>query len=138
MQVWGWRIPFCMAFVTALIGYQLRAGLPEPKAFLNAARAEKKAKEAEDAANGEGSPVDPTMTAVPSTKRCAGSCRGWGLWARAAGPARPPCVPHAARHPCACPQLTAHAPSAVPALLALQHGQGRQRGGRGCHDLHGL
>ena len=28
----SWRIPFLLAFVTALLGYYLRAGLPEPKA----------------------------------------------------------------------------------------------------------
>ncbi|PSC68521.1 Alpha-ketoglutarate permease isoform B [Micractinium conductrix] len=53
LLVWGWRIPFLLAFVTALLGYYLRAGLPEPKAFLNAQRAEKKRIEKEAMANGE-------------------------------------------------------------------------------------
>ena len=43
MQVWGWRIPFLLAFGTALLGYWMRLGMPEPKAFLAAARAEKEA-----------------------------------------------------------------------------------------------
>lgn len=43
MQVWGWRVPLLLAAVTALIGYWLRTGLPEPKTFLIAARAEAEA-----------------------------------------------------------------------------------------------
>ena len=43
MLIWGWRIPFLLAAGTAVLGYFLRRGLPEPKAFLAAARAEKKA-----------------------------------------------------------------------------------------------
>jgi MFS family permease len=38
MLAWGWRIPFLCAFVTALLGAALRSTMPEPKAFLTAAR----------------------------------------------------------------------------------------------------
>jgi hypothetical protein len=38
MLEWGWRIPFLCASATALLGAVLRRGMPEPKAFLNAAR----------------------------------------------------------------------------------------------------
>lgn len=41
MLIWGWRIPFLCAFVTAILGFVLRLGMPEPHAFLAAARAEK-------------------------------------------------------------------------------------------------
>lgn len=52
MQVWGWRIPFLLAFFTALLGFYLRMGLPEPKAFLHAARAEKQLMASQAAADG--------------------------------------------------------------------------------------
>ena len=42
MLIWGWRIPFILASLTAILGYFLRRGMPEPAAFLAAARAEKK------------------------------------------------------------------------------------------------
>ncbi|GBF92045.1 hypothetical protein Rsub_04392 [Raphidocelis subcapitata] len=38
MLEWGWRVPFLAAFGTALIGAVLRRGMPEPHAFLAAAR----------------------------------------------------------------------------------------------------
>lgn len=41
MKIWGWRIPFILAFFTALMGYYLRRGMPEPHAFLEAARKER-------------------------------------------------------------------------------------------------
>lgn len=67
MQVYGWRIPFLLAFCTAVLGYWLRAGLPEPKTFLAAARAEKELEDKNKMANGE---IDGTaMHTVPSTKR---------------------------------------------------------------------
>jgi len=72
MLIWGWRIPFCLAFGTAILGYWLRAGLPEPKAFLNAARAEKEAEAKAQMADGQAS----AMHTVPSAKRC-----GWGCLA---------------------------------------------------------
>lgn len=62
MQVWGWRIPFCLAFLTAILGYWLRAGLPEPKTFLAAARAEKEAE-------AKAAMVDGEVVAVPTSKR---------------------------------------------------------------------
>lgn len=43
MLSWGWRIPFLLAAGTAVLGYFMRRGLPEPKAFLAAARAERAA-----------------------------------------------------------------------------------------------
>lgn len=58
MQVWGWRIPFLLAFSTALLGYFMRRGMPEPKAFLAAARAEKEEEAASAAADGESPKVD--------------------------------------------------------------------------------
>lgn len=30
MLVWGWRIPFLLAFFTAILGFYLRLGMPEP------------------------------------------------------------------------------------------------------------
>ncbi|KAI7836371.1 hypothetical protein COHA_009764 [Chlorella ohadii] len=39
LQVWGWRIPFALSFVTALLGAYMRQGMPEPHAFLEAMRA---------------------------------------------------------------------------------------------------
>lgn len=41
MDIWGWRIPFFLAFFTALLGFWLRRGMPEPHAFLEAARRER-------------------------------------------------------------------------------------------------
>lgn len=41
MLVWGWRIPFLIAFLTALLGFALRRGMPEPHAFLEAARSQR-------------------------------------------------------------------------------------------------
>ena len=43
LLIYGWRIPFLLAFGTAMLGFVLRRGMPEPKAFLAAARAEKEA-----------------------------------------------------------------------------------------------
>lgn len=40
MEVWGWRIPFILAFFTAVLGIWMRRGMPEPHAFLEAARRE--------------------------------------------------------------------------------------------------
>ncbi|KAL4447988.1 hypothetical protein ABPG75_005207 [Micractinium tetrahymenae] len=53
MQVWGWRIPFCLAFAAAILGYWLRRGLPEPKTFLAAARSETEGANKVAMANGE-------------------------------------------------------------------------------------
>lgn len=69
MLVWGWRIPFLLAFCTAILGYYLRSGLPEPKAFLRAARAEKELEATAAAADGQ---AEPTMTSAPSAKRWVG------------------------------------------------------------------
>jgi hypothetical protein len=44
MLEWGWRVPFLCAFATALLGAALRRGMPEPHAFLEAARAASKAR----------------------------------------------------------------------------------------------
>jgi MFS family permease len=44
MLEWGWRVPFLCAFATALLGAGLRRGMPEPHAFLEAARAASKAR----------------------------------------------------------------------------------------------
>jgi len=38
MLTWGWRVPFLCAFATALLGAALRRNMPEPHAFLTAAR----------------------------------------------------------------------------------------------------
>lgn len=38
MLNWGWRVPFLCASATALLGAFLRKGMPEPHAFLTAAR----------------------------------------------------------------------------------------------------
>ena len=38
MLEWGWRIPFMCAAATAVLGAALRRSMPEPKAFLKAAR----------------------------------------------------------------------------------------------------
>ncbi|KAL4444980.1 hypothetical protein ABPG77_004030 [Micractinium sp. CCAP 211/92] len=53
MQVWGWRIPFCLAFLTAMLGYWLRRGLPEPKTFLAAVRSEQEGVSKAAMVNGE-------------------------------------------------------------------------------------
>lgn len=66
MQVWGWRIPFCLAFGTAILGFYMRKGLPEPKAFLNAARAEKEAETKTAMVDGE---ATLEMHSAPSSKR---------------------------------------------------------------------
>jgi MFS family permease len=57
MLVWGWRIPFLLAFFTAVLGFVLRLGMPEPKAFLAAARAEKALLEGGAATTGAEGPV---------------------------------------------------------------------------------
>lgn len=72
MQVWGWRIPFLLAFGTALLGYWMRLGMPEPKAFLAAARAEKEADTKVAMVDGEGGAVGTVecdITTAPSAKR---------------------------------------------------------------------
>jgi hypothetical protein len=38
MMEWGWRVPFLCASATALLGAALRKNMPEPHAFLSAAR----------------------------------------------------------------------------------------------------
>lgn len=83
MQVYGWRIPFLLAFGTAVLGYWLRAGLPEPKTFLAAARAEKELEEKAKMADGDTDAT--TMHSVPSSKRCAwwlGVCAAYAVHAR--------------------------------------------------------
>ena len=82
MQVWGWRIPFCLAFLTALLGFYLRAGLPEPKAFLNAARAEKEYEAKQAMADGT-MDTDGSMHHAASSKRCVRGRAGW--WGAAGG-----------------------------------------------------
>ncbi|KIZ07913.1 Alpha-ketoglutarate permease [Monoraphidium neglectum] len=47
MLAWGWRVPFLCAFTTALLGAALRSTMPEPKAFLTAARLAKLRAEAD-------------------------------------------------------------------------------------------
>lgn len=64
MLVWGWRIPFLLAFLTAILGFVLRLGMPEPKAFLAAARAAKAAVGADVVETGSGG--------KPGSKRCMG------------------------------------------------------------------
>jgi len=44
MLEWGWRVPFLCAFAAAMLGAVLRRGMPEPHAFLAAARAANKAR----------------------------------------------------------------------------------------------
>jgi hypothetical protein len=66
MLTWGWRIPFFCAFLTALLGAFLRRSMPEPHAFLTAARL---ANKAATEANG-GSAADDGAPSVyaPSSK----------------------------------------------------------------------
>jgi hypothetical protein len=54
MLSWGWRVPFLCAFATALLGAALRRRMPEPHAFLEAAR---RAREAAGG-GGEGGDLD--------------------------------------------------------------------------------
>lgn len=79
MQVWGWRIPFLLAFGTAILGFYLRSSLPEPKAFLRAARLEKELEAKQQMADGEAA-VAGAITSAPSAKRWVGrrvgSCGG--------------------------------------------------------------
>jgi hypothetical protein len=61
MLNWGWRVPFLCAAATALLGAALRRNMPEPHAFLEAARLQKRlasgggvaADAAEDGAGGQ-------------------------------------------------------------------------------------
>ncbi|KAI8467401.1 MAG: major facilitator superfamily domain-containing protein [Monoraphidium minutum] len=62
MLNWGWRVPFLCASATALLGAFLRRGMPEPHAFLAAARAARL--EAERAAAGGAAPAAPGAAAV--------------------------------------------------------------------------
>lgn len=48
MLEYGWRIPFALAYCTAILGFFLRRGLPEPHSFLAAARREKAVLEGRD------------------------------------------------------------------------------------------
>ena len=66
LLIYGWRIPFLLAFGTAMLGFVLRRGMPEPKAFLAAARAEK---EAAARANGDAEAPAALKASAPSSKR---------------------------------------------------------------------
>lgn len=72
MQVWGWRIPFCLAFLTAILGYWLRAGLPEPKTFLAAVRSEKEGAAKAAMVNGD-QPESPSSSKDDEAASVAGS-----------------------------------------------------------------
>jgi len=48
MLVWGWRIPFIISSLTAIMGYFMRLGLPEPPAFIKAVEEEEKAIQADN------------------------------------------------------------------------------------------
>ena len=55
MLEWGWRLPFLAAGVTALIGYWMRRGLPEPQTFIKAKQEDEAAEAQEGAEHGKGS-----------------------------------------------------------------------------------
>lgn len=77
MHVWGWRIPFLCAFAAAMLGAFLRRGMPEPHAFLAAARAEKERQQqrrelaADSGADMEVEIVSPRAEKVGGNRRAA-------------------------------------------------------------------
>ena len=88
MLRWGWRVPFLCAFATALLGAFLRRGMPEPHAFLTAARAARARHgdgDAKAGATATGHPASTTKdtdgggdTASRATGSMAPSERGYG------------------------------------------------------------
>lgn len=89
MLIWGWRIPFVLATFTAVLGIWMRRGMPEPHAFLHAARAQKRVPsrrfskrqrtllgadaewEAETQPAAEGAVGEPATADLEASKRCA-------------------------------------------------------------------
>ena len=99
MLEWGWRIPFLCAAVTAVIGSALRRNMPEPKAFLKAARMYRlqSGKVTDDAVKGiddedtgdveeDTAKVGDRLTArvappaLPRSERQPGCCLRWRRW----------------------------------------------------------